>query len=188
MSSILTARVRFSAEMGSAWPRAPGAWANVLKVWDTNSGRELLVKDLKNSVFSVAFSADGNSLTVADRSSDVQILDSGDGHVIGNCSGAVSTRTRLTLSPDGKRLVAAGHTMPLELWDTDSCRLVRMFKPGVMTVMDVAFSPDGALWPPWARTDASECGTRSATGISFRSPWPGGPVRTSAFRGMDGSP
>ncbi len=35
--------------------------------------------------------------------------------------------------------------MPLELWDTDSCRLVRMFKPGVMTVVDVAFSPDGAL-------------------------------------------
>jgi WD40 repeat protein/serine/threonine protein kinase len=116
---------------------------SVLKVWDTFSGRELLVKDMKNSVMSVAFSPDDKRLAVAGQTSDVQILDASTAELVKICPGDVAHRVKLKFSPDGKRLAAAGYESGLELWDADTGQRVRTFKGHHGFVMDFAFSPDG---------------------------------------------
>ena len=52
-----------------------------LKIWDAFSGRELLVKDMKNQVTALAFSPDDKHLAVACRNSDMQFLDAGTGEL-----------------------------------------------------------------------------------------------------------
>jgi len=104
---------------------AADAAGSVLKVWDTFSGRELLVKDMKNLVMSMAFSPDDKLLAVACRTRDVQILDAGTGELVKICPGDVALRGKLKFSPDGKRLAAAGYESGLELWDADTGQRVR---------------------------------------------------------------
>jgi WD40 repeat protein len=115
----------------------------VLKVWDAFSGRELLVKDMKNPVMSMAFSPDDKRLAVAGRTSEVQILDAGTGELVTICPGDVAFRVKLKFSPDGKRLAAAGYDSGLELWDADTGQRVRTFKGHHGIFTDFAFSPDG---------------------------------------------
>jgi WD40 repeat protein len=123
---------------------AAGAGLNLLKVWDTASGRELLVERLqRSSVASLAISPNGERLAVACLQ-DVQILNARTGEILRTCAGDLVYRFRLTFSPRGERLAAAG-SGGIELWDAESGRLMRKFKGHVGPVIDVAFSPDGAL-------------------------------------------
>ena len=64
---------------------------------------------MKYPVTSVAFSPDDNRLAVAGPTSDVQILDAGTGELVKICPGDGLFRDKLTFSPDGKRLAAAGY-------------------------------------------------------------------------------
>jgi WD40 repeat protein len=121
---------------------AAGAFPKTLKVWDTASGRELLVKDLESLVGAVAFSPSGKRLAVATWSKDVRILDADTGELVKTCPGDVSPRRILTFSPDGKRLAAAGLEGLISLWDAESGQLVRTFKGHIGGVFDIAFSPD----------------------------------------------
>ena len=124
---------------------AAGAGLNVLKVWDTVSGDELLVKGLEGQIVSVAFSPVGNSLAVACVTKDVQILDAGTGELLRTCAGDLGYRSSLTYSPKGDRLASAGNQV-IELWDAESGQLIRTFKGHTSgAVMDIAFSPDGQL-------------------------------------------
>jgi WD40 repeat protein len=139
--------------MGSAWPQAApnekrlasnGA-APVLKVWDTASGQELLVKKLEDPFNVVAFSPDGKFLATngaAATSAGVRILDAATGEVVKFCPGCPSICLKLTFSPDGKQLVAAGRE-GLGLWNVESGQLVRTFKGNQGLVTDVVFSPSG---------------------------------------------
>jgi WD40 repeat protein/serine/threonine protein kinase len=116
---------------------------SVLKVWDAFSGRERLVKDMKNDIMALAFSPDDKRLAVAGQTSDVQILDAGTAELVKTCSGDADLRGKLKFSPDGKRLAAAGYQSGLEVWDADTGRRVCKFKGHHGFFVDFVFSPDG---------------------------------------------
>ncbi len=124
---------------------AAGVGANALKIWDSASGRELLVKHLqRSSVVSLAFSPDGERVAVAGMPREVQILDAHTADALTTYSGDIGIRGRLTFSPMGDRLASAG-SGGIELWDTESGQLIRTFKGHVGRVTDIAFSPDGTF-------------------------------------------
>jgi WD40 repeat protein/serine/threonine protein kinase len=122
----------------------------VLKVWDTKSGGELLVKNMENPFNAVAFSPDGKRLAVNARArgvvatlaKGVRILDAATGELVKFCPGDLSAYIKLAFSPDGKQLAAAG-LVGVELWNVESGQLVRTFKGHQGGVWDVVFSPNG---------------------------------------------
>jgi WD40 repeat protein len=129
---------------------ASEAAPKVLKIWDTASGQELLVKKLEYPFTVVAFSPNGKRLAVvamangimATLAKGVRILDAATGELIKFCPGDLSHYLKLTFSPDGKQLAAAG-LRGLDLWNVESGQLVRTFKGHQGGVTDVVFSPNG---------------------------------------------
>jgi WD40 repeat protein/serine/threonine protein kinase len=132
---------------GSGEAEKPGE----LKVWDAQTGRELL--DLKGHPFridSVVFSPDGQRLVSAGRGEqktgvyEVRIWDATTGRELFSLhkpkgAGAV-------LTPDGKllatRWVAADK---VTIWDAQTGREIRAFPAHGKGIGGVAFSPDGRL-------------------------------------------
>jgi WD40 repeat protein/serine/threonine protein kinase len=126
---------------------ASEAALKVLKVWDAESGRELLVKELENVIAAVAFSPDGKRLAVAPvagatEGNYVRILNAGTGELVKNCPSDLSACYKLTFSPDGKQLAGAGQG-PVQIWNVESGQLVRTFRGHPEGATDIAFSPDG---------------------------------------------
>ncbi len=119
-----------------------GTAGHVLKVWDTTSGRELLVKDVKHPLWNMTFSPDGKRLAVNCSSRDVQILDAETGRIVTSCSGDDRGRGILRFSPKGDRLASGGEG-EIELWDAESGERIRSFKGHEGNITYVAFSPDG---------------------------------------------
>jgi WD40 repeat protein len=121
---------------------AAGVGPKALKVWDADSGRELLVKDQGTTIGAVAFSPNGKRLAVATWSKDVRILDADTGELVKTCVGDISIRSRVMFTPDGKRLAAAGYDGLIELWNAESGQHMRTFKGHVGGVFSIALSPD----------------------------------------------
>ncbi len=116
-----------------------GRWA--VKIWETSSGRELLVPTPYSEFFSLAFSPDGKRLLTG--SGRVAVWDASSGEQLlllqgGNERGQI----QVAYSPDGKKLVTAGRDQRAILWDATTGKELFRLTGHRGTIGSVAFSPD----------------------------------------------
>ena len=113
----------------------------LVKVWDSETGRELLaLKGHQGRVTSVAFSPDGQRLVAGTDHDTARIWDATTGEQLCVLKGYTSP---VAFSPDG-RTIATGHDdSTLRLLDSESGAELLILEGHANRVRCVAFSPDG---------------------------------------------
>jgi WD40 repeat protein len=118
-----------------------------IRIWDTETGRELLA--MKGKIWewsrTVAFSPDGGRIVSgADDDFAPRVYDAQTGEELLALRGHASWITSVAFSPDGRRIASAGHDGMVKLWDADTGRELLSIELGSSAaVMCLAFSPDG---------------------------------------------
>ncbi|RUL88717.1 WD40 repeat domain-containing serine/threonine protein kinase [Tautonia sociabilis] len=133
-----------------AW-LASGFEAGIVCLWEMPSGVCRLTvsavddrpTDLGLSVYSVAFSPDGQILAVGDPDNRITLRDAETGQPLRRLVGHDRTIKDLEFSPDGQTLASASNDGTIRLWDVASG--IERFRSAEPTpgMLDVAFSPDG---------------------------------------------
>ena len=118
---------------------------NLVKLWDTSFGREILsLKGYRLWVYCVAFSPDGKRLAGASEDRTVRVWDAGTGEEMYSLTGHTDGVIFVAFSSDGQRLASASRDGTMKLWDAFGLPVFSLkesvgFAPGGV----LAISPDG---------------------------------------------
>jgi len=112
-----------------------------VKLWDTESGREIRTFRHQDSVMSLCFSPDGRQIITG--SMDIKLWDIKAGREITTFSGHTDIVNSLIFSPDGKQILSGSRDETVKLWDVKSGREIKTFPGHTDSVESVYFSPDG---------------------------------------------
>jgi WD40 repeat protein len=115
---------------------------HLARLWDTSTGKELILLNCPEGVTSLAFAPDGKRLATACRGPIIRLWDPAPGNILFQLAGRAGGTYRLLFSPDNKTLAAAGFDGTLQLWDV-STRKVRPLPALGGQVHALAFSADG---------------------------------------------
>jgi len=117
---------------------------NTLKVWDVDSGRELLtLQGHFASVNGVALSADGRRAVSASGDNTLKVWDVDTGRELLTLQGHSASVTGVALSAHGRHAVSASDDKTLKVWDVDSGREILTLHGHSASVNGVALSADG---------------------------------------------
>jgi WD40 repeat protein len=119
-----------------------------VKLWDVETGKEA---DLftsfvhKPRVFSLAFSADGNTLAIGGDDNAVTLVDFAQATPRLTLKGHSRPINSIALSSDGRALAVAGRASEIKLWDLQAQTPPKNLVGHSGDVTAVAFSPDNKL-------------------------------------------
>jgi WD40 repeat protein len=121
-----------------------GGYDHVVRVWDTNTGRELTTLTGHSApINDVVFSSDGQRIASGALEGKARIwdLDLDREQVI--LSGHKDGTWELAFSPDGRRLVSASGDKTVKVWNVSTAKEIMTLSGHEDQVLAVAFSPDG---------------------------------------------
>ena len=133
---------------------AAATWGTSVKLVDLLTGKTVLrLKGNKGLVTHVVFSLDGTRLAAIGRTkltNSITVWDTATGESLVSKEEPVQNPggfyvPRISLSPDGKRVAAAGSGHSVKEWDIQSEDLLQTFKGHTNSVEGVAYSSDGKL-------------------------------------------
>ena len=131
-----------------------GAWANNLRLWDTNTGELIHAfphadpekpKSHLVHINSVALSSDGRLAVSGGDDAKIKLWDVETGKLLRTLTGHSKRVTTVALSPDGRFLLSGGKKK-IKLWKVATGKLVRTFGRAFSSqdyVITLQFSPDG---------------------------------------------
>jgi WD40 repeat protein len=113
----------------------------VVRVWDVERGKPLVLAGHQQPVGVVAFSPNGELIATGSDDQTVRLWNSrtGEGRVLGEQLGAIHA---LAFSPDGQTLAASGSGLAIRLWNLSTGQR-RELRGHEGKVEVLAFSPDG---------------------------------------------
>jgi WD40 repeat protein len=136
---------------------ATASWDNTAKLWDTDTGREILTfRGHTDAVRGIAFSRDGRSLATASYDRTVRVWSAAEPPPgAGGLVRTIRTTTDLSLftflinghpavHPDGRRMPVRYTDGAVRLWDVGTAREVGTFRLRESPVFAAHFSPDGS--------------------------------------------
>ncbi|MGB7323434.1 MAG: serine/threonine-protein kinase, partial [Rubripirellula sp.] len=124
---------------------ASGSSDNVIKLWESKSGRELgTLKGHTKSVASVAFSPDGKRIASGSWDNTIKLWDTSTGQELGTLKGHNHYVSKVVFSIDGLLLASCGRDRTIKIWDASTGNSLNTLKSSSSWVVSVAFSPDGS--------------------------------------------
>lgn len=122
------------------------------KIWDYESGQELITLQHSSSVYCAVFSPSGNQVLTGSYGT-AKLWDVKTGEVIQTYAGHESYVYSVAFSPDNTKVltgtsdVVSGYPPSgigiARLWDTNSGSMIKMYYLGTDTIYSVAYSPNG---------------------------------------------
>jgi WD40 repeat protein/uncharacterized caspase-like protein len=124
-----------------------GSGDGTVKLWDTESGREIRTFGHTGRVNSVAFSPNGKQALSCSSGfyKKIKLWDVASGNEIRTFGGHEFSVLSIAFSPDGKQILSgsSGADCEIILWDVASGREIRTFSGLIGGVNSLTFSPDG---------------------------------------------
>jgi WD40 repeat protein len=137
-----------------------------VKIWDAQTGQELLTAKNTAQMFAVAFSPDGKRLA-GQGPATVTVWDAQTGQEILSLKGHSGTIAGVAYSPDGKRLASGSWDGGARVWDAETGRELLSLSGHAAWVENVAFSPDGKRLATASPTDKTVKVWDAETGLEL---------------------
>jgi len=123
---------------------ATGSEDKTAKVWDAETGKEVLVlSGHSGAVWSVAWSPDGKLLATGSDDTTAKVWEAETGKELRTLSGHDEAVDSVAWSPDGKRLATGSQDKTTKVWEAETGKEVRTLSGHEIAVDSVAWSPDG---------------------------------------------
>jgi WD40 repeat protein len=120
-----------------------GSKDKTARLWETNSGRELLrLEGHTSRISSVAFSPDGTQILTGSEDKTARLWDTVSGRQLLCLEGHTSSVYGVAFSPDGTQLLTGSEDKTARLWETSTGRELLRLEGPTDSVNSVAFSPD----------------------------------------------
>lgn len=116
-----------------------------VRIWNAETGKEILSLECPSPVYSAAFSPDGKRIVSAGLDQIVRIWDIETNKVIRKLKGHTDRVNFAAFSPDGKQIISASKDNTVRIWDVRLHPEIkhRRLKGHTDRVNFTAFSPDG---------------------------------------------
>ncbi|MBN9122326.1 MAG: sigma-70 family RNA polymerase sigma factor [Planctomycetes bacterium] len=119
-----------------------GGTDGTVRMWDTDTGKELWGWKQSRDVLAVAFLPDGKRAVSGDAEGTIRVWDAETGKELKQLTGHIGGVDALAVGPNG-RLVSAGADKTVRVWDAEAGKELRCFRGHTAAVRTVAVSPDG---------------------------------------------
>jgi WD40 repeat protein len=113
------------------------------RLWDTATGRCVVLRGHKNTVLALAFSPDGKRIATGSRDRMVGIWDTATGRSIALLPGHTAPVVRVLFNRDGERVISASWDHTLRLWNATSGDLLAVLDGHRGPVDAAELSADG---------------------------------------------
>lgn len=134
------------ASIGLGWILASGSADSTVKLWQVNTGTEIRsFTGHSDSVWSVAFSPDGQLLASGSADSTIKLWQVNTGREIRTFTGHSFFVHSVAFSPNGQLLASGSADRTIKLWQVTTGEEIRTFIGHSEAVCSVAFNPKGQL-------------------------------------------
>ncbi len=127
---------------------ASGGEDRIVKLWDTESGKEIPTREMKyhtTVIEDLTFSPDGKVLVSCGRDRNIVIWNVTSGDVIKVLTGSLGDVYSVDISLDGQLLASCGDYGSIKIWRTANWTEEKTISAHFGSIYSVHFSPDGKL-------------------------------------------
>jgi WD40 repeat protein len=116
-----------------------------VRLWDFDSGKEVMTISSEDDINMVKFSPDGKYIAGACGNHNVYVWNVETGELVQTLEGLEDMVMTLDFSPDGMYLAAAGfdHNCTFKMWNTETAELVQTLGGRGPDIHEVLFTQDG---------------------------------------------